>query len=240
MSSLITDTPKPVKMKNSNTLLLFWRKAHTWVGLTAGLFLIIIALTGIYLNHKDTFGGVLGIKKPEKEIAEKEAKADSSHKPKPGKTVSELATLPVAFSDALALARPVLADSPIERIELKSDKGRWLYKVKATTGQEAVIDAVSAEVQIKGEIKAQESLATNQHKPEYLSEVPKSKAMDWGKAIKDLHTGKIAGDAGKLLVDIVAGFIILLTLSGLYLWVVPTLRKRRSSQLRAAVASDKV
>jgi hypothetical protein len=61
--------------------------------------------------------------------------------------------------------------------------------------------------------------------------------MDWGKAIKDLHTGKIAGDAGKLLVDIVAGFIIPLTLSGLYLWVVPTLRKRRSSQLRAAVAS---
>lgn len=65
---------------------------------------------------------------------------------------------------------------------------------------------------------------------------PKKSGYDWGKIIKDLHTGKIGGEAGKLFVDVVAGTIILLTLSGLYLWAVPKLRKRKAERDAAAKA----
>jgi hypothetical protein len=38
--SSTTPAAAPVTKPNPNALLLFWRKAHTWVGLFIGLFVI--------------------------------------------------------------------------------------------------------------------------------------------------------------------------------------------------------
>ena len=233
---MTTPAAAPVTKPNPNALLLFWRKAHTWIGLFVGLFLVIVAVTGIYLNHKDTFNGLFGIKKPEKE---KEARAElraNAGGTSAGGSVADLAALPVSFANALTAADRALVDFAVERVELKAEKGRWVYKVKAFDGREAVIDAHSAAVQTKGEMKAPKA---EKEKKEDRGSLPgEPKPMDWGKAIKDLHTGKIGGDAGKLLVDLVAVLLVVLTLSGVYLWVVPTLRKRRSAQKRAAAATS--
>jgi hypothetical protein len=226
MSTTTPVSTKPIPKSNPNALLLFWRKAHMWLGLIASLFLLVIAVTGIYLNHKNTLGGLLGIKKPEKGDDEKT-------KPVPnlaGGSASELANLPVSFAEALSTANGLLGDAVIDRVELKPEKGRWVYKVKARTGVEAVIDSATGRAQLKGELLSYSSKPADTRE----SAPTETSSIDWGKAIKDLHTGKIGGDAGKLLVDLVAGTLIVLTLSGIYLWVVPTLRRRRSYRQAAA------
>jgi uncharacterized iron-regulated membrane protein len=50
--------------------------------------------------------------------------------------------------------------------------------------------------------------------------------MEPGKLIKGLHTGKLGGQAGKLLVDFTSLTILALTLSGLYLWAWPKIHRR--------------
>jgi hypothetical protein len=60
---------------------------------------------------------------------------------------------------------------------------------------------------------------------------------DWGKIIKDLHTGKLGGLPGKLFVDTVAVILIVLSATGTYLWVVPKYRKWRSARQRATAGT---
>jgi len=215
---------------NPNALLLFWRQTHGWIGLIAGLFLITTAVTGIYLNHKNTLGEVLGLKKPERE-REPEAKSHAGAG-MIGMSASELAALPVSFAGALSTASGLVGDSQISRVELKAEKGRWVYKVKGMTGWEAIIDAATGHAEITGDTKLTRSKPQFPETPSRNTPREEPKPFDWSKAIKDLHTGKIAGDAGKLLVDLAAVAIILLTLSGLYLWLVPKLRKSRSARQR--------
>lgn len=56
--------------------------------------------------------------------------------------------------------------------------------------------------------------------------------INWPKLIKDIHTGKILGISGKLLADLTALSLVFFSLSGIYLWGVPLLRKRRSERQR--------
>jgi uncharacterized iron-regulated membrane protein len=53
--------------------------------------------------------------------------------------------------------------------------------------------------------------------------------MEPGKLIKELHTGKLGGLAGKLLVDSTSLAILALTLSGLYLWAWPRIRRHKTA-----------
>jgi len=127
-----------VKPKNPNALLIAFRKYHTWLGVVMSLFVLLIATTGIYLNHKDLF-------KPNKE--EKPPPEIAGKEPPTGDgstltTTTDLNQLPVTFADAQAAYRDKYGEQPIERIELKNEKGRLVYKVKAASG-ELVVDAQS-------------------------------------------------------------------------------------------------
>jgi hypothetical protein len=264
--SNIPSVPKP----NPNARLLQFRKLHTWIGLFASVFLILIASTGIYLNHKDTFRPVLEfVGAPRKDAAKdyEKKKAPSPHEP-PGQRIlsaDELATLPISFAGALETAAMRLNDRPIERVELKPEHGRIVYKIRSVDGPEVIVDAHTGHWELKGERKDSKAGRENHEKhakgekderfmnnsargqpdshgasPESgPTDSPKPKPMDWGKAIKDLHTGKIGGDAGKLFVDLVAVGLIFLTVTGLYLWIIPALRKHRSAKQRAAAEAAK-
>jgi hypothetical protein len=63
-------------------------------------------------------------------------------------------------------------------------------------------------------------------------------AINWAKLVDDLHTGKVFGSAGVLLIDVTSGVIIALTLTGIYLWGVPMLRKRQSRRRQAAATAE--
>ncbi len=241
-------TPTGAKA-NPNARLLTYRKLHTWFGLFAAGFLVVIAATGIYLNHMGFFESVLGTGKHESPHA-----GPAREK---GLTTAELATLPVGLSAALTEATARLGDRAVERIEVRPESGTVVYKIKAVGGPEVVIDARSGHSEVRGQSKPEKAekgdksargekgqKATAGGKAEtkaapVVVDAPQPEArparsgVDWGKAIRDLHTGKIGGEAGKLLVDLVAVGIILLTLTGVYMWAVPTLRKRRSARQRA-------
>ncbi len=184
-------TPRPKR----NWLLLQSRRWHSWGGLLLSLFILIVAVTGILLNHKDTFfhrGASAG---PTGALT----------------TTADLASLPVSFDRALELARGHYGHVALDKLELKDEHGRLVYKVSRGDGEEIRVDAHTGEVFSK--------YGTS------LSSDGRS-ALHWPKIVADVHTGKILGVAGKLMVDVTSGVIIALSLTGVYLWAVPLLRKR--------------
>lgn len=232
---------EPVKQKNPNALLLAFRKYHSWLGVAMTLCILIVALTGIYLNHKDLFKRWTAHKP--RNITDHSSRnqfagpSSSSENVTVLSTSTNLSLLPVTFDQALALSREQLGEQPVERIELKHEKGRLLYKIKSSSG-EVLVDAHTREAvtrehdspKIKG--NEEPSILASQEKRH-------RSGIDWAKMLKDLHTGKIGGWAGKLVVDFTALILVILCLTGLYLWLIPLLRKRRSARQQARIASAK-
>lgn len=132
---------------------------------------------------------------------------------------TDFTTVPVSFDRALAISREHFGEVPLENIELKDERGWLHYKVARGHGEEIRIDASTGEASSKYGMKLT-TAGTNNY--------------NWAKIVDDLHTGKLFGTAGMLLVDLTSGVIIALTLSGLYLWGVPLLRKRQSKARQAA------
>lgn len=229
------------KPKNSNSLLSSFRKYHTWFGLGATLFIVTIAATGIYLNHKDLFKAWL----PHGEMAKgpkpmKESEHDSHSKILLTKT-GDASQLPMTVDQALQLCREQIGEHDVERIEIKAEHGQVVYKIKTHGGEvvvsaAAVSQAQSPHVEAKQHSK-QAMLATVQSGEEYEKKMHEGGGRDWGKTLKDLHTGKIGGTTGKLFADFTALILVFLSGSGIYLWVAPILKKRRNAQQRPVVNS---
>jgi uncharacterized iron-regulated membrane protein len=190
------------KVRNKNWLLVKFREWHSWGGLFLSFFILVVAVTGILLNHKDLFFH----------------RTNTPARSGLLTTATDLTSLNVSFPQALQLAREHYGDESLEKIELKDDGGALTYKVAKGDGEEIRIDAVTGAVTTKyGKVLS--GSGENQ--------------LNWGKIVDDLHTGRIFGAAGKLTVDFTSGVIILLTLTGIYLWVVPWLRKRENRRRRA-------
>jgi hypothetical protein len=188
--------------RNKNWLIITNRRWHTWLGVVMSGFVIVVCLTGIYLNHADLFAG-----KPQGEHKLSGALSTST----------ALASVPVGFEGALLRARERWGDAPIEKIELKDEQGRLVYKLKAGEGRDLEVDATSGAVAVKD----------NYAKSYYGAGGERlSAGYDWKKVFNDLHTGKIFGGPGKLLVDFTSVVLVVLTISGIHLWAVPKLRKR--------------
>lgn len=262
----------PAAKKNPNALLIAFRKYHTWLGVGFTAFIATIAVTGIYLNHKATFNAAFPfLAKPEHEKEHGERRRmEGEKKPEPKPiaaattgngiaftTTTDLSAIPVSMTEALAIAKDRFGDVPLERIELKNDKGSLVYRVK-TAGGELVIDAGSGAVGSPGKPqvgprgkereKPEGERAARPEKPapsvmtadEYEEKQNAAGKTDWGKIIKDVHTGKIGGLVGKLTADGTALVLTSLCATGVYLWVVPLLRKRRSAKLRAAADAARI
>lgn len=226
------------------------RRYHTWIGLALLVPFLFMALSGIALNHKETF-----LPKPEKREAVKEKRPAGEKEPDgpdaaggasaAGEGASarraEVASLPVGLAEALALAEATLGDAPLERIEIKPEHGQWLYKIRAGR-REVIVDAATGQTWAKegkppGKASGEEGRGASRDTPAEPNATAKpAEGIDWRKLIKDLHTGKIGGLAGILTVDVVAACLALASLTGLYVWGVARLRKRRSARERAALA----
>lgn len=244
--------------KSKNWLLVKFRQYHTWLGVGLSSFIIIICLTGIYLNHKGLFNSLFGKNEHEKhsEHESEEKRRDKSHDkkshgksktpklaaapnqenllPQPAPTTlavalvspsnsqepqairkplelhtsTSLQAYPVGFDQALNQARNYWQDDALqlEKVELRSEDGEMVYKIKDLDEREVIINA--------------ETGVLTEKKP----------PQDWGKTLKDLHTGKIGGTIGKLLVDFTSIVMLFLTGSGIYLWLAPLLRKRNKTE----------
>jgi len=197
-------TPRP----NKNWLLIKFREWHSWGGLFLSGFIIVVAITGIMLNHKDLFFHGKEEDGPSGLLA----------------STTDLSTIPVTFDAAMQKARDHFGDAPLEKIELKDERGDLIYKVVQGKGQEIIIDAHSGEMRSKYGVKLT---------PGQDGET-KTASLNWAKIVEDLHTGKFLGAGGRLVVDLTSLTIIALTVTGIYLWGVPYLRKRKSQKHRKA------
>jgi uncharacterized iron-regulated membrane protein len=211
-------TPKP-----KHRLLNQSRQWHKWGGLVAGLFLLIVGATGIVLNYKQPIFSALGLEKkfpkpePGKGGEPKTAKAEFS-------TGTGLAGLPVSLERALEIARAEWGDVRLERIELKTERGETLYKIKQKGGSELLVNAATGTHFTKGEYERVGKAG---------ADGTPVRATDWGKIMIDLHTGKIGGEVGKAIMTIAAVLLLLLTLSGVYMWLKPLLIRRQNAQAKA-------
>lgn len=223
----------------NNWLLIKFREWHTWLGVFLSGFVLLICGTGIYLNHKDFFKNLLsGNFDFALEGKAHAGEPGSKKKPEAGTSATLLSTtmnpsqLPVNLDQALSIARHQWGEVPLERIELKQEHGQLCYKIKQFKGPELVINAQTGEAAQKG--KPAETVGWERYQEEPRAHAgDKNAGINWGKLMMDLHTGKILGGPGKLLVDLTSLVIIILTLTGIYLWIVPKWRKYRSARQRA-------
>ncbi|MBI2929588.1 MAG: PepSY-associated TM helix domain-containing protein [Verrucomicrobia bacterium] len=193
------------------------RRWHTWVGLGAALFLLLLGITGVVLNYKSLILGAPGAAKAKEQPAPKADKEKRS-----GSTVdSDPLALPVTFAQALAIANRELDAGPLERVELKREGDRWLYKVKRNGGQELWLNALTGAHFIKGDYEKVMLTDDGQSSP---------RRFDWGKFVLDLHTGRIGGEAGKAVMTAAALGLLFLSMSGVYLYAKPLLIRRASAR----------
>lgn len=203
------------KPRSKNWLLIKFREYHTWLGLAVALFVVSTSLTGIVLNHKDLF---FGEKKHEKKALESKLT-----------THTELSALPVSFQDAMGSAAALLGESAaLEHIQLKDEHGKLTYKVKAMeigNGHEVevLVDPHTGEAILMDGYSMTMAAGTSKERD----------SVNWKKFINDLHTGEVAGTAGKLLIDFTAIVLTVLTLTGIYLWWIPKMRKKQSQKAAA-------
>lgn len=209
--------------RTKNWLLAQSRQWHKWGGLFAGLFLLLISITGIVLNYKQPIFSKLGIEMKRGERDASPLPASKSSDEVAFTTAAGVTGGKVDFAGALAIARAEWGEVPLERAELRAERGTVSYRFRKSGGEELWVNAADGTHLVKGEY---ERLG----KPDKDGTV--TRTTDWGKILIDLHTGKIGGSFGKALMTFVAGLLLLLTLSGFYVWLKPLLIRRQNQAAR--------
>jgi uncharacterized iron-regulated membrane protein len=215
--------PKP-----RNWLLAKSRQWHLWGGLFAGLFIIVVATSGIVLNYKRPVFAALGLETDFGRNAREERPAGKSPVAQLTTATDTTQGAARAMEQALALARTQWGDARLERIEVREERGELICKVKERGGDELWFNAATGTHFIKGEYeRVGKSVAGG---------VP-VKQFDWGKVLLDLHTGKIGGEIGKVIMSLAALMLLFLTASGVYLWAKPLLIRRRNARAKQSPAA---
>lgn len=124
--STVNSLPRP-----KNWLLMKFRQWHIRLGVAVSLFVVLVCMTGIYLNHQGLF-----------------APGDARLHVVPGSEGTRLLTTrtvldshPVSFQQVMGRAAEQWGDVEVETLHLKSEDGAVVYKVKARDGREIVVDA---------------------------------------------------------------------------------------------------
>lgn len=230
VSAMTSHSTKNTAPRPKHRLLAQSRQWHKWGGLIAGIFILMVAASGIVLNYKKPLFTFLGIEQSQGKPNSFEP-SEPTVKVKPAKvefsTSSGLNALPVNLERALEIARAEWGDVPLERIELKTERGEATYKLKQKDGSELWVNAITGGHFEKGEYE-RVSKAT--------ADGTVVRSTDWGKILIDLHTGKIGGEIGKAVMSIVALVLLLLTASGFYLWLKPLLIRRENAKAKIQAA----
>lgn len=179
------------------------RQWHIWLGLALTPLLILVSLTGIWLNHKELFSGG----QPSPAPTRKNLLNTGTH----------AGDLPLSLDDALRTARYEMGWLSLDSVELAEARGRLVYRVVPTAGRELVMDAHSGAWRFEERRRSRGPHAG----------APSKRSLN--RLMRDLHTGDVAGMPGRLFIDFSGVVLVGLCLSGLYLWVLPRWNKRRAA-----------
>jgi hypothetical protein len=188
------------------------RKIHLWIGLALLPVMIVLATTGILINHKKRFV----LDRPFKTAAGSKP-AKQAHAMPPWSNAAETRPTVDALERALADSRRQWGSVALERIEVKNDRHHGLLiKVKAA-------EETSAEPR-------ELVWRLEQGVPNPLPSAPQG-GRSWGSVLTDLHTGKLFHEGhGWLWADIGGVALIVASLTGLVLgwkWIKPRGAARR-------------
>jgi hypothetical protein len=205
--SMSPSTPRP-----KNWLLLRLRSWHSWTGMAALLILVMLGLTGIYLNHPE----LLGLD------------------PVPAETgkllfTSSGLTALVPIEQALKAAHAEWGEAKVQFVQLREEGNRLVYRVRRrNSSDEVTVDARS------GLLVA---VRTGQREVRYAEDgTAQENQMSWTRLMFDLHTGRILGFPGRLIADGAGMAILLLSFSGIFLFVIPRWRRWRKRLPQSAEA----
>jgi len=100
------------------------------------------------------------------------------------------------------------SETPVESIMLRRDGRGLVWRIKSAQGHEIHLDARSLAVLTRIQ--------------------PDGKgANSFNRIVHNLHTGQIVGMPGKIIMDLVALGLVVLTVTGVILWIKPRLVRRR-------------
>jgi hypothetical protein len=225
-----------------------FRDVHSYVGLVLMVPVMIIAGTGILLNHEKALGLKPELPKKQQEEKKKGNTEKYAHeKPKPPKAMAKalpgvrpvsletpvagvaaltsrptlLADHAAAFAGALRAARDAWGDAPLEHVQLKEEHEYGLViKIKAFEHSGLTPKEFIYSV-ADGEV--------------VMKKGEQGSGYPLHKIIHDLHTGKVfSKDYGVLWSDISAMSILLLSGTGLVLYGIPIWKKRNKKKPAAA------
>jgi uncharacterized iron-regulated membrane protein len=204
-----------------------FRRWHKWGGVTAALLLLVLGATGIVLNYKQPVFARLGIESKRGERDASPLPAGKSPGAVKFTTAAGIAGGKIDFAGALAIARAEWGDVPLERVELRSERGSVSYRFRKSGGAELWVDAADGTHLTKGEYERIGKAGADG--------VP-TQQTDWGKILIDLHTGRIGGEVGKAVMSCAGLLLLGLTLSGVYLWVKPIFIRFQNARAKASGA----
>lgn len=175
-------TPRPERTRTSSQLVqrtMFY--AHLWIGVLFTVVLLVVAVTGVLLNHKRGLGLMPDV--------------GNDH---PAALVE---SLPLAELATRARGAAGLdAVDPIDRMDVRPDKGYVKVRFDDPAWTEVTVD-----------------LATGRA----LHVGPRADVF-----MEQLHSGELLGKRWVLLTDAAAVALVLLLISGYWLWLAPRWRRR--------------
>ncbi len=201
---------RQVKMSifKSFSLLRLFRSLHGWLGFFVMPWIVVIGLTGIYLNHSKLIYSYLP------DSSYDEARFDDWPNP-----------IPLSEADAKAVAVGVW---PNDNFRLKSEDryhDRDVYIFKSDSGRVIITEAT-------GHYWVKTRLKRKTYDPD--GRLLDSKIY-WGTLFKSLHTaGWVSRTFGTWLADITAGAMVLFGVTGIVLFLSPRLRKRKNKRAKAS------
>lgn len=184
---------------------------HGWLGVIVLPWVIVIGLTGLFLNHEAAVLRVLD------GAGYDEAQFDAW----PG-------ARPVTVAEAQALARSVLPEATFTRDPDQAYHGREAA-IFDTVGTQVIVAVKTGHYWVKTDFRRVT------HAPD--GSVLEAKTY-WGAIFKRLHVrGWLTAAFGTWLADITAAAMVVFGLSGIVLFLLPRLRRRQNRKRMQALSA---
>lgn len=186
----------------------FLKSLHGWLGVIVLPWVLVVGLTGIYLNHEQALFNLLP------GAVYDEARFDDWPDP-----------TPIARAEARSAAERIWPDQSYKLSEEPQYHGREAAILEGDDGA-VIVDLATGHYWIKTDFRRQ-------------TFAPDGELLDtqiyWGNIFKSLHTrGWISGRFGTWAADITGGAMSVFALSGIILFLLPRLRRRRNRRQRSA------
>ncbi|MGM9401904.1 PepSY-associated TM helix domain-containing protein [Aliiroseovarius sp. KMU-71] len=186
---------------------------HGWIGVLLLPWIVLVGVTGLYMNHARAVSDFLS-----------PAAYDESQ------FESWPSAAPVTQGDARRLAYKIYPEAEFEEGKSSKYHDRPVWKFKSGSDQ-VLVERNTGHYWVKTWFTRETFSPDGQllHSKRY-----------WGSVMDRIHNyGWIDSTFGRWITDIVAGCFVLFALSGVTLFLMPRLRRRRNrrARLRAASAS---